>query len=301
MPSVIAWRWASLPFATQVLSPTPLPLLALYRNLNLYLEKGPYKDERLTVQSFKMYSDGALGSRGACLIQSYSDRPGHYGLLLSTPAYMDSVIKVLADSPFQLCTHAIGDSANRLVLGMYAAALGPNNDRRWRIEHAQVVHEDDFHFFREYKILPSVQPTHATSDMYWAEERLGPERIHEAYAYRTLYEQLGIIPLGTDFPIEGIDPLNTFYAAVVRKDAQGWPEGGFRPEEALDRKTALKGMTWDAAYAQFEEKEKGSLELGKLADFVIFDTDLLGCAEQDILKAKVLRTYINGECVYNRN
>jgi predicted amidohydrolase YtcJ len=214
---------------------------------------------------------------------------------------MDSVIKVLAKSPFQLCTHAIGDSANRLVLGMYAAALGPNNDRRWRIEHAQVVHEDDFHFFREYNILPSVQPTHATSDMYWAEERLGPERMHEAYAYKTLHSQLGIIPLGTDFPIEGIDPLNTFYAAVGRKVAKGWPEGGFRPEEALDRKTTLKGMTWDAAYAQFEEKLKGSLEVGKMADFVIFDTDLLGCAEQDILKAKVLRTYINGECVYNRN
>lgn len=271
------------------------------RNLSRYLEKGPYKDERLTVQSFKMYSDGALGSRGACLIHPYSDRPGHYGLLLSTPAYMDSVIKVLADSPFQLCTHAIGDSANRLLLTMYGAALGKGSDRRWRIEHAQVVHESDFHFFREYNILPSVQPTHATSDMYWAEERLGPERIHEAYAYRTLYEQLGIIPLGTDFPIEGVDPLNTFYAAVVRKDAQGWPEGGFRPTEALDRKTALKGMTRDAAYAQFEENLKGSLELGKLADFVIFDTNLLGCAEEEILKAKVLRTYINGECVYNRN
>lgn len=270
------------------------------RNLRMYLERGPYKDERLTVQSFKMYSDGALGSRGACLIHPYSDRPGHYGLLLSTPAYMDSVIKVLADSPFQLCTHAIGDSANRLVLGMYAAALGSNNDRRWRIEHAQVVHEDDFHFFREYNILPSVQPTHATSDMYWAEERLGPERIHEAYAYRTLYEQLGVIPLGTDFPIEGIDPLNTFYAAVVRKDAQGWPEGGFRPEEALDRKTALKGMTWDAAYAQFEENLKGSLEVGKMADFVIFDTDLLQCAEGDILNAKVLKTFISGECVYTK-
>jgi predicted amidohydrolase YtcJ len=137
--------------------------------------------------------------------------------------------------------------------------------------------------------------------MYWAEERLGPERMHEAYAYRSLHGQLGIIPLGTDFPIEGIDPLNTFYAAVVRKDAQGWPEGGFRAEEALDRKTTLKGMTWDAAYAQFEENIKGSLEVGKMADFVIFDTDLMRCAEEEILKAKVLRTFINGECVYSKN
>jgi predicted amidohydrolase YtcJ len=197
-----------------------------------------------------------------------------------------------------MCTHAIGDSANRVMLKIYNKILKGKNDKRWRIEHAQIVNPDDFNLFGSASIVPSVQPTHATSDMYWAGQRLGATRIKGAYAYRQLLKQNGWIPLGTDFPVENINPLLTFYAATVREDATGFPKGGFQIENALTPEEALKGMTIWAAKANFEEHEKGSLEKGKLADFVILDHDILKSSPQNILKTKVLKTYLNGEKVY---
>ncbi len=266
-----------------------------------YLEKnGIIKTARLHVRGFKVYGDGALGSRGACLLQPYSDKPGHYGFLLSRPEHFDSVARWISQKGFQMCTHAIGDSGNRTILNTYAKYLKGKNDLRWRIEHAQVVNQSDFNLFGMNSIIPSVQPTHATSDMYWAGDRLGAERVKGAYAYKQLLQQNGWIPLGTDFPIEDISPFKTFYAAVIRKDANGWPEGGYQMVNALSREEALRGMTIWAAKSNFEEKEKGSLEKGKLADFIILDKDLLKMNENEILQTIVLKTFVGGEKVYER-
>ena len=199
-----------------------------------------------------------------------------------------------------MCTHAIGDSGNRTILTIYAAVLKGKNDKRWRVEHAQVVNENDFSMFGNNNIIPSVQPTHATSDMYWASDRLGAERVKTAYAYKQLLNENGWLPLGTDFPVEYIDPLKTFYAAVARMDNKNFPAGGFQPENALTRKEALMGMTIWAAKAAFEENEKGSLEPGKAADFIILDNDLMKCPVNEILKTKVTATFINGEKVFGK-
>ena len=199
-----------------------------------------------------------------------------------------------------MCTHAIGDSGNRTILNIYAKYLKGKNDLRWRIEHAQVVNQNDFKLFGEYSIIPSVQPTHATSDMYWAADRLGNERVKGAYAYQQLLKENNWMPLGTDFPVEDISTLKTFFAAVVRQDAKGFPAGGYQMENALTREQTIRGMTIWAAKAAFEEKQKGSLEKGKFADFIILDTDLMSCSTTDILKTKVLATYINGEKVYGK-
>lgn len=265
-----------------------------------WIAKGPYKTDRLHVGGFKFYADGALGSRGACLIHDYSDKPGWKGFMLSQPQHFTDIAARLAASKLQMCTHAIGDSGNRQLLSIYAAVLKGKNDRRWRIEHAQVVNESDFQYFKNYTIVPSVQPTHATSDMYWAEDRVGSERIHNAYAYQRLLQQNGWMPLGTDFPVEDISPLKTFYAAVVRRDAKGFPENGFQKENALTREQAIRGMTIWAAKAAFEENEKGSLEAGKAADFIVLDKDLMRCTEPEMLAVKVLYNFINGEKVYSR-
>lgn len=270
------------------------------RNYDFAFAKGKIKTGRLNVRAFKVYADGALGSRGACLLQPYADKPGWQGFLLSAPAHFDSVAALLAQKGFQMCTHAIGDSGNRAILHIYAKYLKGRNDLRWRIEHAQVIAPADFALFGNYSIIPSVQPTHATSDMYWAPARLGGERIKTAYAYKQLLEQNGWIPLGTDFPVEDISPIKTFYAAVVRKDAKGWPQGGFEPGNALSREAALRGMTIWAAKANFEENEKGSLEKGKLADFIVTDRDLLKTAADSILQTQVLLTCIGGEKLYEK-
>lgn len=270
------------------------------KNYDWLTKRGILKTERLHVRGFKLFSDGALGSRGACLLEPYSDRPGWHGFLLRDSAYFDAIAKDLAQKGFQMATHAIGDSANRVVLQIYARHLQGANDLRWRIEHAQVVDEADFQLFGQYNVIPSVQPTHATSDMYWATDRLGNQRVQNAYANKELMLQNGWIPLGTDFPVEDISPFKTFYAAVARKDASGWPSAGFQPKNALSREEALRGMTLWAAKASFEEKEKGSLEPGKLADFILLDTDLLKAEEKDILKTRVLKTYVNGERVYGK-
>ena len=265
-----------------------------------WLEKnGIRKTDHLNIRSIKMYGDGALGSRGACLLQPYSDKPDHYGFLLSSPEHFDSVANWVIQKGFQLCTHAIGDSGNRTMLKIYAKYLKGPNDLRWRIEHAQVINPDDFNLFGANNIIPSVQPTHATSDMYWADKRLGKKREKGAYAYKQLLQQNGWIPLGTDFPVEDISTFKTFYAAVIRKDAKGWPAAGFQMENALSREETLRGMTIWAAKANFEENEKGSIEKGKLADFVILDADIMKVVAQKLLNVKVLATFLGGEKVYS--
>ena len=263
-----------------------------------YLKSGPYKTERLNVNGFKLYADGALGSRGACLLDFYSDKPGWRGFLLKDRKYFENIIPKIYESKFQACTHAIGDSGNRMILEVYASVLKGKNDRRWRVEHAQVINENDFHLFGDFSIIPSVQPTHATSDMYWAKDRLGSTRVKGAYAYKQLLDENNWIPLGTDFPVEDISPFKTFFAAVARQDAKGFPANGFQMENALSREQTLRGMTIWAAKGSFEEKEKGSLEVGKYADFILLDTDLMSCPMNDVLKAKVKGTYVNGEKVY---
>jgi len=267
-------------------------------NYDFAFQKGKITTDRLHVCGFKVYADGALGSRGACLLQPYSDKPGWSGFLLSSQQHFDSVAKIIFEHGWQMCTHAIGDSGNRTMLRVYGKYLKGRNDLRWRIEHAQVINENDFQLFGEYNIVPSVQPTHATSDMYWAGDRLGPERVKGAYAYKQLLDQNGWIPLGTDFPVEEISPFKTFYAAVIRKDAKGWPASGFQMENALTREEALRGMTIWAAKANFEENEKGSLEKGKFADFLILDNDLMKEVPEKLLQVKVLKTFISGLEVY---
>jgi predicted amidohydrolase YtcJ len=267
-------------------------------NLKKYLASGPLKTDKLFVHGVKVYADGALGSRGACLLQPYSDKPGWQGFLLRNKSHYDSLAAVLAKTDFQMCTHAIGDSANREMLHIYNKYLKGKNDKRWRIEHAQIINPDDFTLFGSASIVPSVQPTHATSDMYWAEERLGKERLKGGYAFKQLLQQNGWIPLGTDFPVEDISPFKTFLAAVARKDAKGFPSEGFQKENALSREETIRGMTIWAAKAGFLEKEVGSIEAGKKADFIMLDKDLMKVPEADILKVKVVTTYLGGKKVY---
>jgi predicted amidohydrolase YtcJ len=269
-------------------------------NYEYLFKRGVFKTPDLDVRGFKMYADGALGSRGACLLQPYDDQENWRGFLLSSQKHFEEIAAKVAAKGFQLCTHAIGDSANRVILKTYAAVLKGKNDRRWRIEHAQIVAPGDLHYFGDYSIIPSVQPTHATSDMHWAGTRLGAKRLKSAYAYKQLLEQNGWEPLGTDFPVENISPIYTFYAAVERKDLKGWPEDGFQMENALTRQQALQGMTIWAAKANFEEKEKGSIEPGKYADFVILDKDIMKIKGSDLPGVKVIYTYVNGEKVYEK-
>jgi hypothetical protein len=265
-------------------------------NLEYFLEKGPLKTDRLNVRSFKVYADGALGSRGAALKAPYSDQPGHLGAMVTPVDRIYNLAERIAGSGFQMNTHAIGDSANAVVLRAYRKVLGTRPDRRWKIEHAQVVSPDDAALF-DNGIIPSVQPTHATSDMYWAGERLGQEREGHAYAYKSLLESAGRIALGTDFPVEQVNPFLTFFAAVARQDIKGYPEGGYRPEEALSREEALRGMTIWAAWSNFEENEKGSIEEGKWADFVILSKDLMQVPMDDIPGLVAEQVYIGGEKV----
>jgi predicted amidohydrolase YtcJ len=263
-----------------------------------YFTNNGYTTDRLTVKGVKVYSDGALGSRGAALIAHYSDKPGWGGFLLSSQAHFDSVAAKLINTDFQMCTHAIGDSANRVVLKVYEKYLKGKNDKRWRIEHAQILNPADFDYFGKYSIIPSVQPTHATSDMYWAGDRLGAERLKGGYAFQQLLNQNGWLPLGTDFPVEEINPFKTFLAAVARQDAKGFPEGGFQMENALTREQTIRGMTIWAAKANRMEKQVGSIEVGKKADFILLDKDLMKVPTDSILQINVLKTYSNGERVH---
>jgi predicted amidohydrolase YtcJ len=270
-------------------------------NISEFLESGILKTDRLNVRSVKVYADGALGSRGAALKAPYSDQEHHFGSMIIDLDDFQALAKRLKDTEFQMNTHAIGDSANYVVLKTYDDLLKEETDKRWRVEHAQVMDDNDFHLFDGQNIIPSVQPTHATSDMYWAGDRLGEERVQHAYAYKTILENAGMVALGTDFPIENVNPFLTFYAAVARKDLQNYPEEGFIPEQKLSREETLRGMTIWAAYSNFEDQEKGSIELGKFADFVIVDQDPMTVKEDAIPDTKVLSTYINGEQVFELN
>lgn len=290
-------------------------------NYNYYMQHGPYKTPRLNVRSFKFYGDGALGSRGACLLQPYSDDPKNSGFLLNSADHYREKAILLAQKGFQVNTHCIGDSAVRLIMNIYSSVLydhckGNSKEPadkqflRWRIEHFQVSTPGDIEKMKclnkqapgqlpDCGIIPSVQPTHATSDMYWAKERLG-DRVKYAYAYKDQLKAAGLLALGTDFPVESINPMTTFYAAVTRTDKTGFPKGGFQPENALTREETLRGMTIWAAYSNFEEKEKGSIETGKYADFVILDNDIMKMDMKDVLSTKVIATYVNGEKVYGK-
>lgn len=267
-------------------------------NFETFVKNGPQKSDKLVVNTIKIYADGALGSRGALLLEDYSDDPGNHGLQIETQEYYDKICQLALDNNFIVATHAIGDSGNRLVLETYGKFLKGKNDRRWRIEHAQIINQEDFPKFAEFSIVPSIQATHCTSDMTWAENRVGKERIKGAYAYQTLLKQNGWLPNGTDFPVENIEPLFTFFSSVFRTDHFGTPEGGWHLYEGLTREQTLRSMTIWAAKAAFEENEKGSLEPGKFADFVILDTDLMVAAPQEVLKTQIESTWIAGERVF---
>ena len=270
---------------------------AIKDDLDYYLEREPYKTERLNVRSVKVYGDGALGSRGAAMREPYSDKPGHFGAMVTPVSDIEALAERIAGTQFQMNTHAIGDSANVVILRAYQKALEGKKNRRWKVEHAQIISPEDFDYFKD-GIIPSVQPTHATSDMYWAGDRIGEEREKGAYAFKTLLEKAGTIALGTDFPVEKVSPFLTFYAAVARKDLDGYPEGGYQTNNALTREETLKGMTIWAAYSNFEEDEKGSIEVGKFADFTISGDDLMEVPIEKVPKIRVEQTYIAGKRVY---
>jgi predicted amidohydrolase YtcJ len=264
-----------------------------------WLKRGPIRQDRFTVEGFKFYLDGALGSRGAVLLAPYSDRPEWSGLQLESD--LDALrgrFEALRDAGFQVATHAIGDSANRVALQLYEQVLGGMNDRRWRIEHAQVVAKTDIPRFAANGIIPSVQPTHATSDMYWAGMRLGRNRLARAYAYKDLQGALGLLALGTDFPVEDIDPRKTFYAAVARRDAQGEPKAGFQIDQALKPADALRGMTVWAALASFQSDSLGTIEPGKWADLTVVDRNWLTVEPSEVLRSEVVATVVAGDLVY---
>ena len=270
------------------------------KNFNYYLDTlgQPFKTDKLNVRSFKFFADGSLGSRGACLLKPYSDRIKSYGMLLQKSKVYEQKLNRLKEYGFQACTHAIGDSTNRIVLQSYSKILEASNDLRWRVEHVQCISDEDLSYLGKFNIIPSVQPTHATSDFNWAIRRLGKNRLANCYRYRTLLLENNIIALGTDFPVEEINPINTFFAAVFRKNKDGSPLNGFQKTESLERINALKGMTIWAALANFEEKEKGSIEIGKSADFVVLSNDILRVNEKEILNTKVIYTIVDGNLVY---
>ena len=267
-------------------------------NIAHFLSNGPIITDKLTVRSFKIYADGALGSRGAALKSDYSDLKKHRGSFITSKDSLENLAYKLASTSFQMNTHAIGDDANKVVLEAYNKALVFSDDPRWRIEHAQIIDTSDIKLFNR-KIIPSVQPTHATSDMYWAEDRLGKKRLQGAYAYKLLLEKSGRIALGTDFPVENVSPIKTFFSAVFREDSNLYPEDGYLPNNKLSKLEALKGMTIWGAYSNFEERQKGSIEVGKAADFVILDRDLLDEPKKRILNAKIVATILDGNIVYS--
>lgn len=249
----------------------------------------------LKIHSVKLYADGALGSRGALLKKPYCDDSLHIGLIQNAWSYYKETCMDLYNKGWQVNTHCIGDSANAGMLKVYGEILKGKNDRRWRIEHAQVVSAADRQYFGQYAILPSVQPTHATSDMYMAEDRLCSHRLGDAYAYKSLLKENGILPLGTDFPVESHNPLGTYFSAVTRKNAKGEPSGGFLAGEGLTFEEAIKGMTIWAAYGGFTDHETGSLEKGKFADFVLFEKDLRFLLNEK--EAQLKQVWLNGERV----
>ena len=269
------------------------------KNIEKFKKSGKIKTSKLNVRSFKVYGDGALGSRGAALKNPYCDDPHNYGFLRTDIKDLKYYANEIAGMGFQMNTHAIGDSTVSVLLKEYQKVLNNIKDPRWRIEHSQVVDLKEFDLYND-KILPSVQPTHATSDMYWAYDRLG-KRIEGAYAFKDLLSSSKKIALGTDFPVEKVNPFHTFYSSIERKDLNGYPENGFQIENALTREETLKGMTIWGAYFNFEEKEKGSIEKGKSADFIIINQNIMEIDPEKIPHTKVLKTFIDGELVYQND
>ncbi len=269
------------------------------KNIQRLKETGIIKTPKLNVRSFKVYGDGALGSRGAALKKPYCDDPHNYGFLRTDIKDLKYYANEIAGMGFQMNTHAIGDSTVSVLLKEYQKVLNDIEDPRWRIEHSQVVDLNEFELYND-KILPSVQPTHATSDMYWAYDRLG-KRIDGAYAFKDLLSQSKRIALGTDFPVEKVNPFHTFYSSIERKDLNGYPENGFQIENALTREETLKGMTIWGAYFNFEEDEKGTIEKGKSADFIIIDQNIMKIEADKIPNTKVLKTFVDGELVFQKD
>ena len=270
-----------------------------------YFQLGPRSamyDGHLWVRAIKLYADGALGSRGAALLSPYSDDPNNTGLLVSTEAHLEHVAEEALRHGFQVATHAIGDRGNRNVLDAYDSALKavPRADHRFRVEHAQIIDPADIPRFAELGVIPSMQSSHQTSDMRWAEDRVGSSRIRGAYAWQSLLKTGVVIPNGTDAPVEQINPLITFHSAVTREDASGWPAGGWYPEQRMTRDQALKSMTIWPAYAAFQDQAMGSITPGKYADFTVLDRDIMTVPASDILGTSVLATYIAGKAVYER-
>ena len=266
-----------------------------------WLTNGPLDHGgRLSIRSIKLYADGALGSRGAALLAPYSDDPGNSGLMIATPEHIEDVARRARAAGFQVNTHAIGDRGVRNVIDAYEKA-GVTADNRYRVEHLQVISMPDIPRLVRHGIIASMQPTHATSDMYWAEARLGPERVKGAYAWRKVLNAGGRLALGSDFPVEDVNPFFGLYAAVTRQDQKGWPAGGWYPEERLTLAEAIRGFTLDAAYAAFEEQSRGSIAPGKLADFTVVEGDLFAMPASELYKAKVRSTVVGGEVVYPRS
>jgi len=271
--------------------------------LNHLCENGTVVDPSamLSSRSIKLYSDGALGSRGAALLSEYSDDPSNVGLLIESQETLTAHSRRASSCGLQVNIHAIGDRGNRVTLDVLTAVNDADNPGRHRIEHSQVIALEDFQRFKDLNIIASVQPTHATSDMYWAEDRVGDQRIKGAYAWQK-FINLGIpLALGSDFPVEKPEPLLGFYAAVARQDAKGWPEGGWYPQERLSREQALHGFTLGAAYSAFQEDLLGSISVGKFADFVVLSKDIMTVPDKQILDAKVLKTIINGNAIFSAN
>ena len=289
----------ALPFRLYIMVGDDSAALAHYMSIGP--RSGLY-DNHIWVRSIKLYADGALGSRGAALLEPYSDDPNNRGLLVSAPAHIENVAERALQSGFQVATHAIGDRGNRVVLDAYEAALKahPTADHRFRVEHAQILNHDDIPRFAELGVIPSMQAVHQTSDMYWAGSRLGLGRLLGAYAWRSLLATGVVVPNGSDFPVEAVNPLLSFHSAVSRQDADNWPTGGWMPEQRMTREEALASMTIWPAYAGFQEAIMGSLTPGKLADFVILDRDIMTVAERDILGTSIIATYIGGKVVYER-
>lgn len=277
--------------------------------LNEWYQKGPMIDSAkhtLDIRSIKLNCDGALGSRGAWLLEPYSDRPGHYGHETLPMSFVESTSKQALQTGFQVCSHAIGDRANREILDRYEIAFNAYpenlNDHRFRIEHAQHLNPNDIGRFAELGVIPAMQAIHMASDRPWAIDRLGEQRIVEgAYVWQKLIKSGVKIVNGTDAPVEPLDPLPSFYASVSRRTLAGTPEGGYEPDQKMTRDQALKSYTIWAAYGAFMENEKGTIEVGKLADFTVFDKDIMTIPEDEILKTKVAMTIIGGEVKYEEN
>lgn len=274
-------------------------LVPSIENKNYLTQNGIYNTNKLHIHAVKHFADGALGSRGAALIEPYTDASENYGMLLESDEYWEIEAQFCIDNNLQMVTHAIGDAANKRIINLYSKYLGKSkNPLRWRIEHLQMIDEEDIENIKESYIVPSIQSTHGTSDYTWAPSRIGEERMKKSYRIKDILDACGYIVNGSDFPIEKPNPLRGFYSSVSRKDDNKKPENGFAPEQKISRTDALKSMTIWSAYAQFEEQLKGSLEIGKVADFVILDKDIMICEEDEILDVKVKSTYINGIKVY---